>query len=241
MINSNYVFAQESATGIAVKINVKGTNIKEGEIICLIEKVFSPCKKEYDSSISGITVDNPTAGFDVAGSEDFKYLLSSGKALVRVSSKNGNISEGDYITSSDMAGVGEKAIKNGFVIGVALEDFSESDVSQVGTILVSLQIHSASGIGTARSSLIQILREGAKGAVVEPLDYLRYIFALLVVMASFVMGFIYFGGVARTGVEAIGRNPLAARVIQRNMILHIITTIGIIAVGFAIAYLILVL
>lgn len=235
------ILAQDSSTGVAIKINVQGANVNEGEIICVIEKEFRPCNKEYDSTIFGVTVENPTAGFDLNNSEDFKFLLSSGKASIRVSSKTGNIQEGDYITSSETNGVGVKAIRNGFVVGVAQEAYEANDVNKVGTILVSLQIHSATGIGTARSNLVQILREGARGAVLEPLDYLRYFFALLVVLASFGMGFIYFVGVARSGVEAIGRNPLAARVIQRNMILHIITTVGIIAVGFAIAYLILVL
>ena len=60
-------------------------------------------------------------------------------------------------------------------------------------------------------------------------------------MASFVMGFVYFGRVARSGIEAIGRNPLASRIIQFNVILHILISIVIVLVGLAIAYLILIL
>jgi len=63
----------------------------------------------------------------------------------------------------------------------------------------------------------------------------------LVTITSFILGFVYFGRVARSGVEAIGRNPLASRIIQFNMLLHIVMSMVIVLIGLAIAYLILIL
>ena len=54
-------------------------------------------------------------------------------------------------------------------------------------------------------------------------------------------GFIYFGKMSKTGVEAIGRNPLAGKQIQFNVILHLAVTVAIVLAGLAMAYFILIL
>jgi F0F1-type ATP synthase membrane subunit c/vacuolar-type H+-ATPase subunit K len=70
---------------------------------------------------------------------------------------------------------------------------------------------------------------------------LRYLLAFLIAIIAFVLGFIYFGRVVRVGIEAIGRNPLARRMIQITMLFNILITIVIVLAGLLIAYLILVL
>ena len=64
---------------------------------------------------------------------------------------------------------------------------------------------------------------------------------MLIVLITFALGIWYFGRVARSGVEAIGRNPLATRAIQLGVILNLLLTLVILLVGIALAYLILVL
>ena len=61
------------------------------------------------------------------------------------------------------------------------------------------------------------------------------------VLIAFTLGMIYFGRSSRAGIEAIGRNPLAKRVIQFTVFMNIVLTIVIVIVGLAIAYLILIL
>ena len=61
------------------------------------------------------------------------------------------------------------------------------------------------------------------------------------VIMGFGLGFIYFGRIAKAGVEAIGRNPLASRTITSGLVLHILLTIVIVGAGLGIGYLILVL
>lgn len=46
---------------------------------------------------------------------------------MKVSTKNGDIQPGDYITASDISGVGMKATEPGRVIGKALTGLSGSD------------------------------------------------------------------------------------------------------------------
>jgi hypothetical protein len=77
--------------------------------------------------------------------------------------------------------------------------------------------------------------------VVAPLESLRYLLAFIIAIVSFGLGFLYFGRVIKTGVEAIGRNPLASRTIQATIFVNIVITIVIVGTGLALAALILII
>lgn len=231
--------AQDTSTGVAVTIELKGA--QDGDLVCAAQGGYKLCNKLNDPSMFGVVTDNPTAKFEATGIDNPRFVLNSGKAKVKVSSLNGDVSEGDFITSSEKEGVGVKAKENGFVLGTAIESYSSTDPNSVGKILVSISIHPEVGLSAARSNLLQVIRQGATGVILEPLDSFRYLLAALVTIASFLLGFVYFGRVARSGVEAIGRNPLASRVIQFNMLLHVLMSIVIVLIGLAIAYMILIL
>ncbi|HLE49109.1 MAG TPA: hypothetical protein VI819_03730 [Patescibacteria group bacterium] len=239
---SNQVFAQIDTSGIAVPIPINpNQEFKNGDIICNKDGFFSLCEGEYHSEIYGIVTLNPAASFEYEDKEDTVPVQTSGIALTRVRSVNGNIVKGDLITTSEMPGVGEKSARNGYVLGNALESYENSDINAVGEILVAINIHPAAGLQGARSNLINVLREGLSAPLFEPLAALRYVLAALILLLSFVLGFAYFGRVSKTGIEAIGRNPLASRMIQISIMLHILITIVIILVGLGMAYIILIL
>jgi F0F1-type ATP synthase membrane subunit c/vacuolar-type H+-ATPase subunit K len=169
-------------------------------------------------------------------SSDQPLVVSTGNAPVRVNNANGAIKIGDLVTSSTESGVAHRADRAGYVLGTALEEYDSDTVS---TIYVSLNVHPSNSFTDSRSNLLETLRQGLVAPLLTPLAALRYILAAAVVVLSFVLGFIYFGRVAKSGVEAIGRNPLASRKIELTVLLNIILTIGIALVGFGIAYLIL--
>jgi len=86
-------------------------------------------------------------------------IVLTGRTLVKVSLENGPIEEGDYVTSSDIPGVGMKATKSGQVIGQALQSF-DGTASSTGAILVFVKpgyyngesIEDFAGISMASSS-----------------------------------------------------------------------------------------
>ncbi|OGM15203.1 hypothetical protein A2V56_04325 [Candidatus Woesebacteria bacterium RBG_19FT_COMBO_42_9] len=233
------LFAQDASTGVAIAISLK--EAEDGDLVCSSKQGYKLCDIQRDSSMFGVVTDNPTSKFEVSGLDNPKFVLTSGKVKTKVSSINGNIEEGSLVTSSEKPGVAGSATENGFVLGTALESYDSSDPNATGKVLVSISIHPEVGLSPTRSNILQVIRLGATGLVLEPLDAFRYLIAGFVTVASFIMGFIYFGRVARSGVEAIGRNPLASRVIQFNMILHLLMAFVIILIGLAIAYMVLVL
>ena len=209
----------QSLTGLGISVSVNNQNALNGDIICSDAKGYGLCQNEYDSSIYGVIDDNPTTAIEVGNLQNSHLVLSRGEINVRVTSVNGNIKTGDFVTSSKTSGVGELATKTGYVIGTALSAYSSNDKTAVGTIKVSINIHPRTDIaGTTRGNLIDLLRNGLAGLGVSPLSALRYILASIMVLISFGIGFIYFGRIAITGVEAIGRNPLAGIRIQTSVI-----------------------
>jgi F0F1-type ATP synthase membrane subunit c/vacuolar-type H+-ATPase subunit K len=233
--------AQISSSGIAVSVPVNDVEVNDGDIICTYKEGNQRCKSAYDPSMYGVVSKTPSAAVkdeEVVGAE---LIISSGVARVRVSSINGNIKEGDFVTSSGNPGLGQLADRNGYVLGTAMENFEAADPNDIREIQVVINIHPAAGLSGARTDLLQALRQGLAIPLLEPLDSLRYLLAIIIVLVAFTLGLFYFGRIARAGVEAVGRNPLARKMIEFSVILHIVLTIVIILVGLAIAYLILIL
>lgn len=232
--------AQDASSGIAVSIEIQ-EDVEVGDIICTNEKGFTLCQSPYDTSISGVITEEPAASIIRTDLENSVLLQSSGTAKARVSAKNGPIQIGSLITSSEDNGVGQLADKSGYVLGVALEEFNPDNSEDIDKIQIAINIHPAAGLSGARSNLIQVLRQGLQAPLFDPLDSLRYVLAAAILLASVILGFVYFGRASSIGVEAIGRNPLASRKIQFAVLLHVLITIVIVISGLILAYLVLIL
>jgi F0F1-type ATP synthase membrane subunit c/vacuolar-type H+-ATPase subunit K len=231
------VYAQVDSSGFATSVPMK-QSAEAGDIICSYEQGFSKCNSLADPAMYGVVVDNVSVSVEDTELENSTLAITTGVATVKVTASEGPIAEGDFVTSSEQEGVGQLATQNGYVLGTAMESY---DASDVGTIQVALNIHPASGLTGPGSNLLQFIRKGVTIPLFEPLESLRYILAVLMILISFTLGMIYFGRSSRTGIEAIGRNPLAKRVIQFTVVLNIVLTVVIVLVGLAIAYLILIL
>ena len=237
----------QDATGVGLPIPFDRDDLPDSSIVCSTHTGYDLCSKPYSGEIFGVINKTPPVSFQVNEQEvegNLEYVMSTGTTSVRVSNSAGNIEAGNLITSSENEGVGIKSERDGFVLGSALQDFSSEDESAEGIILVSLDIHpstaftNASGTG---GNLLAALRQGLTASIFEPLASLRYVLAALLILIAFTLGFIYFGKLAQTGIEALGRNPLASGSIRRSMVLHILITIIIVLTGLFGAYLVLIL
>lgn len=235
------VFAQDFSQGIANYFEINDENAQDGAIVSLTDQGVILTATEFDPLLFGVIVDNPAASIEDTTLTNAKAVASRGNAFALVSSANGTIQTGDFITSSETPGVGIKASKSGNVLGMALENYENTDPSQTGKILISLQIGLRNPFLTLRENLIEIFRQGIAVPNITPLTAFRYLLAASLGVGSFVLGFVYFGRVARTGVEALGRNPLAGRLIQASVVFNLLLTLGVMLVGLVLAYFILAL
>lgn len=241
------VQAEDSSSGVAISVPISDKNAKDGSVIAITPNGYAASLITYDPSIYGVLTQNPATYIlnkeDKANPalKDTKPVITFGKAFVQVSTTNGPIKTNDFITSSNTAGVGQKANTNGYVLGTALENYTNSDPKKIGKILVIVNPHYNGSFVAIRTNLLQTLKSAGGATGISPLASLRYFIAAVIAIIAFVLGFLYFGRVARTGVEAMGRNPLAGRMIQFGIIMNLLLTVAIIAVGLGIAYLVLTL
>lgn len=227
----------QTAAGLATTQSVDDDSVSDGDVLCFSGGKIGKCSQEYQVDMYGVFSEDPAMALDDDGLERGKSMLDSGRVAVKVSTGNGEIKKGDFVTSSKTAGVAQRASKSGNVLGVALEDYN---VSEVGKIAVQVDIRQAIVSTSSRDNLIESLKMGLLAPSLTPLASLRYLLAILVVIITFILGFVYFGRVAKSGVEAMGRNPLASRMIAMGVVFNLALTVAIMGGGLLIAYVILI-
>lgn len=232
-------FAQTSSSGIATYVKITNPKAQEGDIVKFTGKGYALSDIAYETSIFGVIVTNPAISLESDQIQNAKPVVTNGKVYVRVTSANGQIGIGDLITTSTLPGVGQKANENGYVIGSALEEYKERNPKKVGKILVQLNITFNGVTANQSTNLLSSFRLALSSPYLTPINALRYVFAAGIVLVALFMSVTYFGKMATTGVEALGRNPLAGKSITVGIVINVTLGIGIIALAIAVAYLIL--
>lgn len=198
------------------------TDALEGDILISTDKGLTKATKSFDNKVFGVLQDTPVLVMRDNSIKNGKPVARSGVATVNVTTLNGPIKYGDYITSSTIPGKGQKASESGYVLGIALAEFSGQGNGQVS---VAIRIEYAeltnprfagrlfSFVG---SSFLENIRDPKQLGLI-----IRYIAAGLVVLLSFTFGFLTFSRSIAKSVEALGRNPLAKSTIHLSMIINI--------------------
>lgn len=241
LIFPSWVYGADPVGGVAEMFELVDENVEDGSILCMTNAGVILCNNEYDTTMYGVFVSEPAVVMENSSLSDAKPVITSGKAYVKVNNQRGEIKRGSFITSSSQPGVGQVAVKSGNALGVALEDLVTVDSSGSGKVLVLIDIRPALVSKTARGNLLETLKEGLLAPTLTPLASLRYLLAIIVAIMAFGLGFVYFGRVAREGVEALGRNPLAGRAIQMSVLMNLLLTLAIMVGGLVLAYIILII
>jgi F0F1-type ATP synthase membrane subunit c/vacuolar-type H+-ATPase subunit K len=232
----------------------------DGDIISYTDQGVVLSAREYDDKIFGVIETSPLVAYRRQDNTGLP-VLRNGTAEVNVTTINGPIRTGDFITSTSLPGKGEKAVVSGYIVGVALADFGDQDGESIsytpptgeggagarqvrsGKINVAIKIEYAE-LNTARNAnrLFDVLNGALFRNVQDPekfVNVIRYIAAGLAVLISFLIGFFTLARTIPKGIEALGRNPLARATIQFGIILNIIFTVGIALVGIVAAIILL--
>jgi len=234
------IYAQTSV-GTSLSIPITDKNVKDGNIIVSTPKGYGLTNLAYDSNMYGVYTESPGVFLQNTDDPNAKPVLQLGKAYVLVSSINGNIKKNDFITTSTIAGVGQKSTRNGMILGTALEDYNNSNQKTTGKILVAVNPHFNASFADTKTNVLEVLRNASDPTTLTQATSLRYVVAAGIALIAFGIGFIYFGRVTASGVEALGRNPLASRMIQLSLVVNLILMIVIIIAGLGLGYMILIL
>ena len=237
---SHKAFAQDLGIGIAKYFKVDG-GAEDGDIVVTDASIFTKSTKEYAPSVIGVVTEKPALELRT-GLEDAETdyaIVSEGTVFVKASTINGDIKQGDSLTTSNIPGVAMKSSRPNVGIGSALEDLSGIDPQQPKKIKAELHLSysQATSSGTSRFPfpMADLFKYDSPSALV------KYIFAAAVVVIFTIFGVRTFGKVALEGVRAVGRNPLASKAISLSILLNVVITVVIILAGLILAYLILLL
>lgn len=231
--------AQESQ-GIEVTsvYEVPDQDAAEGDILKTTDKGLTRTDLGFDNKMFGVIANQPLLVYrteEATAEAKTKPVVRSGIAQVNVTSLNGPIKYGDYITSSAVSGKGQKASESGYVLGIALATFEGNNDQtvdgpkgkvSVGKIPMAIRIEYAE-ISNPRfiTRLFSFVGTAFLENINDPKKFgevIRYIAAALVVLLSFTFGFLTFSRSILKSIEAIGRNPLARGTIQFSIILNIV-------------------
>jgi len=184
------------------------------------------------------------------------YVATYGRYTTLVSTQNGPIKSGDYITISSLAGIGMKAgADQSVILGKSSGSFSglsnvegtvdvkddkgHSAKVAIGRIPVSLEVAHNPLASKATDYVPSFLAKTAVTIAGKPVSAARiYLGAITLLVSALVTGNILYSGV-KSGMTAIGRNPLSRKSIIRSLIQTVIAGLIIFVVGVFAVYLLL--
>lgn len=219
-------------------LSVTGSNIPEGSIVSSSSTGYALSAREYDTDIIGVVRKKEGIIFTGPSSDNTFSVARMGTVPVRVSTVNGSIKKGDYITTSATPGVGMKALKSGYILGVALSAYT-ANKTDVGLIPVALNVHIETAHANIANNLLDVFRLSTLATYEQPLTVFKYVIAAMIVFLSFLLGFFIFSKITSKGIDALGRNPLAGKMITFGIAFNVLITIVIIIIGLGLALVIL--
>jgi len=231
--------AADISFGVANYLPILDETVRDGDIVSSSLQGFILSKMTYDPMLVGVVTEKAAISFNTTGEAKKYPVVSAGNVLVNVSTIGGPIKKGDPVTSSEIPGVAMKASRSGFILGTALADYEAASPQEIGKLEVALNFHYFSVQRNVKSGLMDIIKLSSLATYEEPRTVFKYFVAALIVLLSFVLGFISFGRVAAKGVDALGRNPLASRMIQLGIVINVLITVAIVGAGMGVAVFIL--
>lgn len=224
------------SVGLSNSVPITDKNPQNGDIVSYGVTGYYITSQVYDPAMVGVVTTNPAVSIETENIDNAQPVMMNGNVQVNVVTVNGNIKKGDLITSSNIKGAGMKASRAGYVLGMALADYSNSNTSQVGQIPVSLNIHYFFSDTKVQTGLLDFFNLTTLATYEQPTVAFKYFISGSVILLTIIVGFLSFGRLANTGIEALGRNPLAGRKIQLAIALNILMTLAIVGAGLAVAY-----
>ena len=197
---------------------------------------------------ASITLGNQNANNQV-------FVTNYGQHEVLVSNQNGPIVVGDYITISNIAGVGMKADGNeSIVLGQAAGAFNgvnnvEGSTSiknsngknvTVNMGLVPVDISIANNpLSAGPQGLPTVLNNVTKFATNKSVSAIRVYVALFVTVIGLIMALTIIYSAIKNGIIAMGRNPLARKSIIGSMVRVVAVGVIVFTISLGVSYAIL--
>lgn len=221
------------------------TPIANGSLVSLDEKSSGTVVATDLNNVPrlfGVVVAPSSASISLSGGSGQVQVATSGTAPVLVTTAAGDIHVGDYISISQITGVGQKATGTSIrVVGTAQSDFTSTTAGGtkttieiggqkkevlIGQVPVGISVSSYTATDGKQSYVVpdwlQNLSNTAAGKAVSPV---RIIIAGLILIVVVISCSVLLYSAVRNSIISVGRNPLARSGVVKTMVV-----VGLIAV-----------
>lgn len=169
------------------------------------------------TKLLGVVVSDNQALLSIERVEGGTQVAIAGRAEAKVNATNGPISRGDLIGLSSISGVGAKALEGQPVVGIAETSFGnegdgQSTKSGLIPIIVSVGVAPTSLANSGASSTTWL-----KSIAGRDVSALQLAFVFFIAIVGIVSIAVLSYSSIRSGVSAVGRNPLAKPAILRAL------------------------
>jgi hypothetical protein len=253
--------ASSDVSGAVTQSYSADSSVLSGMVVELKSKsqVVTPLPNQDVANMLGVVVPADDASVVLtpqSASTQQVLVATSGRYDVLVSNQNGSIKTGDYLAVSALPGIVMKASADqAEIIGRAAAAFNGTG-NVISTVSLKNSLGSKATVAITQlpvnvqlapnplyqggNDLPGFLSRAASSITNKQVSSTRVYLSIVVLAATiFVIGSMFYGGV-RSGIMAIGRNPLAKKAIGQGLIQTIITGLIIFVIGMFAAYLILV-
>ncbi|HSX06528.1 MAG TPA: hypothetical protein VLG92_02315 [Candidatus Saccharimonadia bacterium] len=221
----------------------------------------APATAKDLGAMYGVTVDPHELSISISSSNlsNEAYVATSGTFNVLVSTQNGAISAGDYITMSAIDGVLMKAgsyddqkivfgrAAGGFSgksnsIGSTSLHYSDNKTTQtvaLGMVPVAINIERNPNQKSTKANLPPALQKLGEAIADKPVSPTRIYLSIGITGLSIIVALVTLYAGIRNALIAIGRNPLSKKSIFRGLLEIILTGFIILIIGLFAVYLLL--
>ena len=236
--------------------------IQVGTIVQLGDKgtdKVKPATSDKPGSMYGVVVDERKLSVTITTSDqpNQAFVAATGTYPVLVSSQNGPITTGDYVTVSSVEGIGMKAEpeqkivfgravssfdgKNNAIGSVNLKttDGKDSGKAVIGVVSVVIDIRRNPNEKSTKADLPKLLQRIGEAIAEKPVGPLRIYLSIAITGISIIAAIVILYGGVRSSLISIGRNPLSRKSIFRALFEIILTSLIILIVGLFAVYLLL--
>lgn len=247
LILMNLAHPAKAATDIVTGFNSK--DVLQPGIVVSIDNSQSRSVKAApandESKMFGVVVDPSDAPFTLNGQGQQVFVASSGIYRVLVSTVNGLIHPGDFISMSTVNGVAAKATAvQSTTLGQAESGFDGSSNvitntsgQAIGRIYVNISIQKNP---FANNDPIPVfLKRIAVSLANKPVPVVRIYVALIIFIITAIAAITILWSGIRSSLVSLGRNPLSRHVILGGLYKVIITGLSVFGIGLLGVYLLL--
>ncbi|GIW59269.1 MAG: hypothetical protein KatS3mg087_0335 [Patescibacteria group bacterium] len=223
----NLVEAQEFDLGFATYVPIKDQNVEDGSVVVTSPDGIYLARYPYDNTLTGVV--SIKSAIVLGFRRDGTYPLNTkGTLNVRVSTVNGPIAAGDYLTSSAIPGVAMKATKSGTILGSAIAEYTTENTEEIGRIPVFIEIR-YNEVGIKETEF----------AVSRQVAFWRVILGAVLAVMTTILCFYLFGKYTVKMLDSMARNPLASKKIKRTIFIQGFFLFLFVATGYVVSYILL--